>query len=298
MSKDTVKDIHVIVSPYHVGLQDHRVGAGPRRILANGLENRLKALGYSIAIEEIPPVDEFEGEIGRSFEVIRRIARAVDSAIKAKSFPIILSGNCNASVGVAAGLNRLSDFEIVWLDAHADLDSPDDVLNGYFDVMGVSMLNGESWKSEMSTVPGHRPVPLEKITWCGVRDLSEVQGLKLRKAPTKAVWGSTKEKIKFAERLGDTLDQKPDVPCLVHVDLDCLDESIGKVNEYASPGGLDEKDLLQCLEVLSRARRPVSLTVASFNPKLEGGGTVADVAVNAISRLMLCIKDEEWYSAQ
>ncbi len=39
-----------------------------------------------------------------------------------------------------------------------------------------------------------------------------------------------------------------------HIDLGCLDPSVGKVNSSVVPGGLDETILLPYLEVLSNDR--------------------------------------------
>jgi arginase len=149
------ESISKIVVPYHVGVYNHRVGAGPLRILENNLVTRLEALGKTVATTTIPSVDSFKGEIRRSFELIRRTSTAVSLAVKANSFPIILAGNCNTSVGVAAGLTEgTGDFEVVWFDAHPDLANTDETTSGYFDGSGVSMWNGECWKALLATVPG------------------------------------------------------------------------------------------------------------------------------------------------
>lgn len=90
--------------------------------------------------------------------------------------------------------------------------------------------------------------------------------------------------------LGDG-DDDDGVECSVHVDLDCLDTRIGMANEYAVVGGLSGEDLRACLEVVGRRRVPVSLTVASFNPGLEGGERIADVAVDAIVDFVKLVLD-------
>jgi arginase len=79
-------NIHLIVVPYHVGIQNHRVGAGPQRILSNNLISRLEALHKTIVTTTIGPVDEYEGEIGRSFELIRRVSVAVSTQSKMVCF--------------------------------------------------------------------------------------------------------------------------------------------------------------------------------------------------------------------
>ena len=281
------RDLDIIAAPYHNGIRNHRVGAGPSRIFASGLLERLKDLGYTVTVKEIDSVDDFEGEIGRSFEVIRRIANCVSDAAQRGSFPIVLAGNCNAENGVAAGMSsRTQDPELIWFDAHSDLDSPDEATSGYFDGMGVSMLTGESWRALIATIPSHRPVPLDKVIFCGVRDLSDGQRIKLERSPARVVYGSTSERVDYAGRLSELLDKTSESSCLVHIDLDCLDTSIGIANEYAAPGGLLEYDLLNCLDVIFAKRRPIALTVASFNPNLKGGQSIAGVAVNAIIHFM------------
>ncbi len=281
-----VDTIDLILAPYHVGVADFRVGAGPKCILGQGLFEQLQAFGKTVTITEIASVDNFEGEIGRSFEIIRRIASAVASAEQRGSFPIILAGNCNATVGVAAGLSS-DERQLVWFDAHSDLDTPDEALSGYFDGMGVSMLTGESWKALMATVPNHRPMKLDQITYCGVRDLSDTQREKLDRSPARVVYGDiTGSCVHYANSLDQALKRSIAPSCLIHLDVDCLDTSVGYANEYAAPGGLNEEDLISCLDVVARRCAPVSLTVASLNPHLRGSNAIANIATRAIIHLI------------
>jgi arginase len=269
------------------------VGAGPQRILSNNLISRLEALHKTIVTTIIGPVDEYEGEIGRSFELIRRVSVAVSNTVKNGMFPIILAGNCNTSVGVAAGLSGTNEgLEVVWFDAHSDLANPDETKSGYFDGMGTSMMSGESWKGLMAMIPGHRLISLKNFIFCGVRDLNEGQFRKLGESKARAVFGNRRgenQRIDYAIRLYEefeNLGRGDEKVYLVHVDLDCLDDSIGNVNEYASSGGLQKNDLLDCLDVVADRRRPVALTIASFNPHLGGGDTIAEIAVKAILKLV------------
>ena len=82
----------IIRSPYHTGLRDHRVGDGPNRITSRGIADRLGKLGIKIFTREIERVDTFEGEIGRSFEILARTSLAVSEAMATSSFPLVLSG--------------------------------------------------------------------------------------------------------------------------------------------------------------------------------------------------------------
>lgn len=227
-------------------------------------------------------MDEFEGEIGRSFEIMRRISEAVSNAVTKNTFPLILSGNCMASTAAACGL-KIRDLGFIYFDAHDDLDSPDVNENGYFDAMGLSMLRGESWKTLMSTVPGYQPLEYHRFLYCGLRDQSSTQRQRVINAGMTSIWGETSRKVDFAAELRTHLERRNFNPALVHLDLDVLDESYGKVNDYPSPGGLFESDLIDCMDLVPKESTPIALTVCSFDPNAGDGDKIARIAIRAIS---------------
>ena len=284
--KHASSTINIIFSPYHVGLRDHRVGNGPHRLQSQGLTHALQTLGAKVVLTEIPPVDEHEGEIGRSFELLRRISTAVTSAVNAGFFPLILSGNCMASVGVACGLGIASrEMGFIYFDAHDDLDTPGTNENGYFDAMGLSMLRGESWNALMGSVPGFdaRPFGYSRFLYCGLRDQTDLQRRRVIEAGMGAIWGDAERKVDFPARLRTCLEEREYSPALVHLDLDVLDESYGKVNSYPSPGGMFEDQLVECMDMVPKKATPRSLTVCSFDPDAGDGDRIAGIGIRAIT---------------
>lgn len=283
------KGITVVYSPYHVGLRDHRVGDGPGRLRSLGIIRELENLGVKVHLEEIDPVDDFEGEIGRSFEILRRTSIAVNKAVSRNTFPLVLSGNCMATAGVACGLSNHKDdkksFSFIYFDSHDDLDSPDVNENGYMDAMGLSMLRGESWKKLMSSVPGFQPLDYGngQFLYVGLRDQSDVQRQRVIDAGMGSIWGDASRKVDFVRELETQLGQKYYDQALVHLDLDVLDESFGKVNDYPSPGGMFEEDLISCMNLVPRKSSPVSLTVCSFDPNAGDGDKIARTAIRAVT---------------
>jgi hypothetical protein len=124
--------VTIIFSPYHVGLRDHRVGDGPNRIRDMGVVEELEKLGIKVHWQELPHVDDAEGEIGRSFALLAHTSEAVSQAVAKQSFPLILSGNCMASAGTACGLG-IEDLGFIYFDAHDDQETPSWNTNGYLD---------------------------------------------------------------------------------------------------------------------------------------------------------------------
>jgi arginase len=273
--------ITIVFSPYHVGLRDYRVGDGPNRIRALGLVSQLEDLGVKVHLDEIPPVDDFEGEIGRSFEILRRTSLAVSKARASNSFPFILSGNCMASVGAACGLG-IKDLNFIYFDAHDDMDTPSTNEHGYFDAMGLSMLAGKSWHWHTEHIPGYTPMKYDKrFLYVGLRDVSERQRMTVAEAGADVIWGDAEKAVNFSGELEKRLKMRDMSPSLVHLDLDVLDKSVGMVNGWESEGGLQEEDLVRCMSLLPKKAVPVSFTMCSFNPNLGDGDKIASIGIRA-----------------
>ncbi|KAB5559637.1 hypothetical protein GE09DRAFT_62091 [Coniochaeta sp. 2T2.1] len=288
---DPSTSVTIIYSPYHVGVRDEGPGAGPSFLRSHGFVQSLQSVGLLVHEVDIEPVDDFEGEIGRSFEILRRTSKLVTEARDRSSFPVVLSGNCSATVGVAAGLSGSktlngADIGCIWFDAHDDYNTPDTVMSGYFDSMGIAMLTDECWKGLLATVPGHRAVDLQNVVHVGMRDVTEAERKRVIDSGLDVVWGSDdtdEQDVYFAEQLGQVLTSKELGHTMVHVDLDCLDKSLGHVNKFAAAGGLYEQDLIECLATIMSLSDPTSLTVASFDPSYEGAENIARIATQAVT---------------
>lgn len=293
MTTPPATSITIIIAPYHVGIYDHRVGGGPLRILAHGIADKLEKLA-PISYVNIGLVDDFEGEIGRTFEIIRRISTAVSKAVANNSFPLVLSGNCYGSAAAVAGVkNTYPDVAALWLDSHDDLDTPSTNENGYLDAMAASMMTGTSWHTLMKTVPGHQPMDPKRLVLCGLRDVSELQRKTVTEAGYDIIWGDAEKKVDFPSELGALLDRRNLGPTHIHLDLDVLDQSLGAVNDFSSPGGFLADDLMNIMPMVTTKTNPTSLCVCQFDPRLEGGDTVARLAVQSICAFFKALKDRK-----
>ena len=247
----------------------------------------LRQAGADVRVMEIGPVEDAEAEIGRSFEVMRRVAIDVAATVRSRRFPLVLAGNCNASLGTCAGVDDRS-AGLVWFDAHPDFSTPDEATGGYFDGMGVATLAGQCWHRLAATVPGFRPLALSRLVYCGIRDFEPGQPEKVELHGIRAVYGSTGGELNFADPLENELTAVPG-RLLVHLDLDRLDISVGQANEYAAPGGLSADDLVAFMVRVGARAEPVALTIASFNPDLPGSDAIASAGIRAARTIIQTI---------
>lgn len=300
MSSPSFRSVTLILSPYHVGIANRAVGRGPIYLKKRGITNAIRSKGITVYESIVPSVeDDLDGEITRSFELFRRTSALVRTAHEASSFPVVLAGNCSASVGVAAGLSHAvsnlgGELGCVWFDAHDDFNTPDTMTSGYFDSMPIAMMVGLCFKAMLRSVPGFATMDLERLVHVGMRDVNDIERQHVEGAGLSVVWGDESTKVDFEAGLSKFLDEgeTEQQPTLVHLDADSLDTSIGKANRFSAPGGLLKEDLSGCLQTIASKTVPLALTVASFDPGFEGADNIADTVIESVSAFIDSLKSK------
>ena len=121
--------IRILQVPYDSGQRALRMGRGPLHLVERGLADRLRDQGHDVDVELVETCETFPSEIKVTFDVQRRLAERVRAAIAAGWFPVVLSGNCNYTVGVLSGLDPLKTG-LVWFDAHGEFNTPETTIGG------------------------------------------------------------------------------------------------------------------------------------------------------------------------
>ena len=127
-------DARILAVPYDSGRREWRMGRGPEQLLRAGLEDALRARGHRVATERVEAEVESGGEVAATFLLARTLAERVREA--APAFPLVLSGNCSAALGVLGGAGPAG---VLWLDAHADLNTPETSRSGFVDGMSLAV---------------------------------------------------------------------------------------------------------------------------------------------------------------
>jgi arginase len=263
--------LQVITWPFQDGLPDVGMGAGPA-VLARGLP------GTPVAI---PAVAARRPEIGRIMELDRRLAAAVRGAVEGGAVPLVLAGACMSSVGTVAGVGP-EGLGVVWLDAHADFDTPEDNLSGFFDVMALAMLTGAGWTALRETVPGHAPVPERHVVVAGVRDLEPYQRARLGRSDVTVVPGAYA--VGDVAAALDGLRERVDRVYL-HIDLDVLDSRAGRANEYAAPGGPGPDAVLGAVDAVLDRFTLAAAALTAYDPSEDTNGRVRELGRRLIARI-------------
>lgn len=264
--------LDLVQVPYDSGHRAARMGAGPLRLVEAGLPGALRDAGHEVRLEAVELEGVFTTEIASAFELARAVAGPVAEAERHGRLPLVLAGNCISAVGTVAALGRPA---IYWFDAHADLNTPESTKSGFLDGMALSILLGRCWRGLAGQV-GLEPVPEDAVCLIGARDVDA--------AEEEFLAGSAVRRLNAAALPG-ALPAVSGARAYVHIDLDCLDPSVGRANAYAADGGLTLERLLDMIDAIA-ARAPIAAAaLTAYDPAVDPGGAVTEAAIRIAERL-------------
>ncbi len=278
------RGITIFAVPYDSGHRALRMGVGPEHLLSNGMEDALAATDHRVSSEILEARSSFRTEITTTFELLEVVAQRVGGAAGSGDFPLVLSGNCIATVGVVAGLMGASEEElgIVWFDGHADFNTPETTTSASLDGMGLATAVGHCWSRMARTIPGFRPVREDNVVLVGGRGADSPEKERLRDSGVSMIEERRIRAVGSAEALGAALDAMVGRVgrVHVHVDLDVLDlEAVGQANEFAPEGGLTEEEVVESIRVIRERLGVASATIASYDPSFDQNGRVLQAGI-------------------
>jgi arginase len=267
--------LRLVTAPFHDGLEGVDRGRGPARLVA---ALRAAGLAQRTVIDVAAAPDSAAPEAERVFQIGRDLAGRVRAAIDSGAFPVVLAGDCNSCLGTVAGCGS-DGLGVVWFDAHADFDTPDESRTGSLDGMGLALLTGHGWHGMRATIPGLTAIDAERVLLAGIRDLDgrpERSGIAVVEGCNFSPAGLLAALDVLRTRVGRVY---------LHIDLDALDPSEGIANQYSLPGGLTSDQLLAAIDDVFARFRVAAAAITAYNPESDEDGRVAATALRIVARL-------------
>jgi arginase len=240
--------------------------------MAAGVEALVADL--DLPADVVAPVDTSWPEVRRTIALDRALAERVRAAVAGGAFPLVLAGNCNSCLGTVGGVGT-EGLGVVWFDAHADFDTPEDNVSGFLDVMALSMLTGSAWQTQRASVC-REPVDEADVVLAAVRDVEPYQRARMEASRMRLVPGSL-------EGFESALDALRTPRVYLHLDLDALDAGEGHANEYASPGGPSLARYLEAVDAVFDRFEVAAAALTAYNPAADTDGR-ARTAAHALLR--------------
>src|SRR5689334_19182504 len=190
------KKIRVIGVPLDLGQSRRGVDMGPSAVRVAGLEARLEELGHivedagnvAVAIAEQKKTGDPHAKYLK--EITATCTKHADLVLKTLELgkiPLILGGDHSVAAGTVSGVAEFyrrqnQKIGLIWIDAHADINTPESSPSGNVHGMPLGAIMGLG-PAELANIFGYSPkVNPENCVLVGVRDVDAIEKENIRKA--------------------------------------------------------------------------------------------------------------------
>jgi arginase len=259
----------LIQVPYHAGDERAASSRGPSRLVEAGAAEALNAHGAPVGLEVVERTASFRDTAVSAAAVNRLLADAVRRAVAGGELPVVLSGSCNSALGVLAGFEH-NHCGAVWLDAHADFNTPESTESGFLPGMTAAIVTGHCYRSYWASLGDATPLEEEAVAMFGVRALSprEEQERLERSAIRVVGWRDGKPEREPAAALDEVRRHVADV--YLHVDFDAFSPDVAPgIADEPVPGGLTFEDAKSIVRGTTERFSIRAVTVATYAPQYD-----------------------------
>ena len=284
----------VIEAPSVLGLFPGGVETLPETLLHAGLAEAIGArrVGLVAPPSYNPQRDPTTGLLNpvglRDYS--HQLADATGETLEGGEFPIVLGGDCSILLGNLLALRRRGCYGLLFLDGHADFYQPEAEPNGESASMDLALATGRG-PAVVTGIEGRCPLVRDAdVVVFGRRDFADAEGHGSQRIEDTAIAMTDLAAVRAAgievaaasavERLSKSeLDG-----VWIHLDADVLDDAIMPAVDYRIPDGLSWDELAAVLRAGVGSGRAVGINVTIFNPKLDGGGSIARAFMEALAQ--------------
>jgi hypothetical protein len=264
---------------------------GPATLEKSGLKEMLTDQGceiVNISTVRLTPEEERQyGEWNQDALESKHIGRLIAENREGEYFTMGLLTNCTDLLGMLAGLQHLKPGTIdkadsrdlqshgltgrkplrvglVWIDAHADFNTPETTLSGMLGGMPVAIASGMCL-TRLRLKAGLDPaLPTKYIVMAGLRDVDPLEQELLDRSQCEFI--SVNEIRNLSENIRLQMERLSRLTEIiyVHIDMDVLDPMEVRGHSLTAPEGPTSKELAAALEMMFQHPKAGAIGIASM----------------------------------
>ncbi|QCK86863.1 arginase [Phreatobacter aquaticus] len=222
----------------------------------------------------------------------RIIADATEAAMGQGGLPVVLGGDHSLSMGSVSGVARHCakagrPLFVLWLDAHADFNTPATSPSGNMHGMSAAFLCGEPGLEDLL---GDKPAPRlapENLTLFGIRSVDRDERALLADRGIDVIDMRLIDEFGVSVLMARVIERVAAAGGHLHVslDVDFLDPSLAPGVGTTVPGGATYREAHLIMEMLHDSGLVGSLDVVELNPFLDDRGKSALLLVDLVASL-------------
>jgi arginase len=290
--------IAVIGAPLDLGQGRRGVDMGPSALRVANLNARLASLGYVVEdagnlhveqAESLPEGDAHAKYLPQIAGACRRLGVLTGQALVRGAVPLVLGGDHSVAIGSVSGVSRhyrklKQRIGLIWLDAHADMNTPESSPSGNVHGMPLACVTGFG-PPELAGLFGYRPkVAPANAVIVGLRDVDKTEKPHVRKSGVHAFTMRDIDERGLRSVMEEAMALASDGAAGFHVslDMDFVDPADAPGVGTPVRGGVTYREAHLAMETICDSGRMISLEAVEVNPVLDEANRTADLAVELI----------------
>ena len=222
-----------------------------------------------------------------AIEACEHIYEAAREATARGSFPLFLGGDHSIALGTVAGVSAEEPVAVLWIDAHADMNTPATSPSGNLHGMPLAALLGHGIPEMVGIGGKEATLQPRDVVLLGVRDLDPGERELIREAGVGVYTMREIDQRGLATVAEEALERLSHRSHLhVSLDMDSLDPREVPGVGTPVPGGLTYREAHLLMEIAAESRRVTSAEVVEVNPILDQSNRSAKVACGLIASLL------------
>lgn len=299
-----ITDIALLGIGLELGAPARGAAMGPQALRTAGLVRVLADLGHRVSdrgtLHEVAPepvaMDPAHARCCNNLEEIAGWTRTVHDRAHAMALepgvPVFLGGDHAVSMGTITGVARARaeqgrPLAVLWIDAHADYNTPETTPSGNLHGMGLAMAAGDPILAALLADRPLYPVPPADITVFGARSLDPEEKIRLRAHGVDAIDMRAIDERGVSALLAERIRRWKARGVSLHLsfDVDFLDPAVAPGTGTVVPGGATYREAHLLMEMLCESGLVGSLDVVEVNPFLDTRGATAVAATELVASL-------------
>jgi arginase len=207
---------------------------------------------------------------------------ACAAAARDGDFVLLAGGDHSVAAGsVSAALAVRPDVGVVWVDAHADINTPATSPSGSMHGMPVALLTraaqahaGREW----DFLRGSPRLEPSALVYVGLRDLDPEEAALVRSLGILAFSMQDVDQRGIARVMAAALRHLKGRPLHLSFDVDAVDPGVIAATGTAVPGGLSYREAHFVCEAVAATSRLVSMDLVELNPTIGAAASLGSGA--------------------
>lgn len=294
------RKIRILGVPLDLGQSRRGVDMGPSAVRVAGLQARLEALGHqvqdggniSVEIAETQSMGEQDAKYLHAItETCTREAEQVIAALVAGETPLVLGGDHSIAVGTVSGVaefyrRKKEKIGLIWMDAHADINTPQTSPSGNVHGMPVAALTGLG-PDELKNIFGWSPkIAPENLVLIGLRDIDATEKANIRRAGITEVYTMRdidERGLRTVMEEAVRAAGRGTAGYHISLDMDWIDPEDAPGVGTPVRGGATYREAHLAMEIIADDGRMLSFELVEVNPVIDEHNRTADLAVELTS---------------